>query len=282
MRWENLRRSSNVEDRRALGGKTIAGGAGGIFVMALVVYLLGGDPSSLIMEGIDRTIQTSASHQSKLTPEQQQEQADFTAAILGSTEDAWGQIFAAEGQTYEMPSLILFAGAADSACGMAQSAMGPFYCPFDRNVYLDLDFFYDLESHLGAPGDFARAYVIAHEVGHHIQNLEGTLEKTSSQRRRLSDKVANDLSVRTELQADCYAGVWAASTALRAHLEPGDIEEAIAAAGQIGDDRLQKEAQGFAVPDSFTHGTSAQRATWFRKGFNQGTRAACDTFSGTI
>jgi hypothetical protein len=275
MRWQDLRRSSNIEDRRGIGGKVVTGGAGGVFAMALIVYLLGGDPTSLIMEGVGRTIATSQSRQSELTPEQQNEQADFTAAVLGSTEDAWGAIFSQQGQMYEVPRLVLFAGAVDSACGMAQSAMGPFYCPLDKRVYLDLDFFHELEAKFGAPGDFARAYVIAHEVGHHVQNLEGTLGNTNRQR-------SNDMSVRTELQADCYAGVWAASTAMADTLEQGDIEEAIRAASMIGDDHLQKEAQGFAVPDSFTHGSSAQRVTWFRKGFESGTTKACDTFNSKI
>jgi hypothetical protein len=275
MRWQDLRRSSNVEDRRGSGAKVVTGGAGGVFAMALIVYLLGGDPTSLIMEGVGRTIATSQSHQSQLTPEQQNEQADFTAAVLGSTEDAWGALFSQQGQMYEVPRLVLFAGAVDSACGMAQSAMGPFYCPLDKRVYLDLDFFHELEAKFGAPGDFARAYVIAHEVGHHVQNLEGTLADTSRKRN-------NDISVRTELQADCYAGVWAASTAMSNTLEPGDIEEALRAASMIGDDHLQKEAQGFAVPDSFTHGSSAQRVTWFRKGFESGSMKACDTFNAKI
>ncbi len=275
MRWQDLRRSSNIEDRRGMGGKVVTGGAGGVFAMALIVYLLGGDPTSLIMEGVGRTIATSQSRQSELTPEQQNEQADFTAAVLGSTEDAWGAIFSQQGQMYEVPRLVMFAGAVDSACGMAQSAMGPFYCPLDKRVYLDLDFFHELEAKFGAPGDFARAYVIAHEVGHHVQNLEGTLENTNRKR-------SNDMSVRTELQADCYAGVWAASTAIAGTLEQGDIEEALRAASMIGDDHLQKEAQGFAVPDSFTHGSSAQRMTWFKKGFESGDTKACDTFNAKI
>ncbi len=275
MRWQDLRRSSNIEDRRGMGGKTVVGGAGGVFAMALVVYLMGGDPTSLIMEGVGRTIATSQTHQSQLTPEQQAEQADFTAAVLGSTEDAWGAVYSNMGKTYEVPNLVLFAGAVDSACGMAQSAMGPFYCPLDKHVYLDLDFFHELEAKFGAPGDFARAYVIAHEVGHHVQNLEGVLGNVNRKR-------SNDVSVRTELQADCYAGVWAAATAMANTLEQGDIEEAMKAATMIGDDHLQKEAQGFAVPDSFTHGSSAQRVTWFRKGFESGDMKACDTFNAKI
>lgn len=276
MRWQDLRRSSNVEDRRALGGKTVAGGAGGIFAMALIVYLLGGDPSVLLMEGVSRTIQQSTRHESQISPEQQNEQADFVGAVLGSTEDVWGQIFARQGQSYVQPQLVLFAGAADSACGMAQSAMGPFYCPNDQKVYLDLDFFQEMETKLGAKGDFARAYVIAHEVGHHIQNLEGTLENFHREREGLSQKQANALSVKVELQADCYAGVWA--SAVESNLEQGDIEEALNAATQIGDDKLQQQGQGYVVPDSFTHGSSAQRYQWFQTGYKTGSLVACDTF----
>ncbi len=272
MRWQNLRRSSNVQDRRAMGAKGIAGGAGGIFAMALLVYLLGGDPSSLIMEGVSRTVQTSASHPSRLSEEEQAEQADFSAAVLGSTEDVWQGIFEEEGQSYPMPNLVLYAGAVESACGLGQAAMGPFYCPNDANVYLDLDFFYELEHKLDAPGDFARAYVIAHEVGHHIQNLTGVL----------GGRRTNEHSVRTELQADCYAGVWANGVAEFDALEPGDFNEAFQAAGQIGDDRLQKQAQGYVVPDSFTHGSAEQRMRWFKRGFESGDPADCDTFSGNI
>ncbi len=267
MRWQNLRRSSNVQDRRGVGVKGAAGGAGGIFAMALVVYLLGGDPTGLIMEGVSRSIQSSTKVESRLTPEQQEEQADFSAAVLGSTEDVWGALYRQNGTTYEMPDLVLFAGAVDSACGMGKSAMGPFYCPLDKNVYLDLDFFYELEHKLDAPGDFARAYVIAHEVGHHIQNLQGALGGPRS----------NKQSVRTELQADCYAGVWAHGIHEFNALEEGDFDEAFHAAGQIGDDRLQKQAQGFAVPDSFTHGSAEQRMKWFKRGYETGDPASCDT-----
>ena len=282
MRWQDLRRSSNVQDRRSLGGKTAVGGAGGMFAIALVVYLLGGDPSSFIMEGVSRTIQSSSTYESKLTPEQQNEQADFVSAVLGSTEDVWGRAFSEEGLVYQQPQLVLFAGAVDSACGRAQSAMGPFYCPEDQQVYIDLDFFYELEHKLKAGGDFARAYVIAHEVGHHIQNLQGTLSEFHSRRRSLSKSAANEMSVRVELQADCYAGIWAHGIEQYSVLEDGDLEEAIHAAGQIGDDHLQKQGQGYVIPDSFTHGSSAQRMEWFKRGFKDGSVQACDTFSGKI
>ncbi len=265
MRWENLRRSSNVEDRRGMAPKTVVGGAGGIFAMALLVWALGGDPTSLLMEGVQQTIQSSSKHPSRLNEDEQKEQADFVGAVLGSTEDVWAEIFAKNGRTYEQPHLVMFAGATDTACGMGQTAMGPFYCPNDQTVYLDLDFFYDLQHDLNAPGDFARAYVIAHEVGHHVQNMQGLL----------SSRRSNAESVKTELMADCYAGVWAYHIQEFGALEDGDLKEAINAAGQVGDDRLQEKAQGYAVPDSFTHGSAEQRMTWFKKGFDGGNPAAC-------
>ncbi len=265
MRLGDLRRSSNVQVRGP--GKAVGGGLG-MFGIALVVYLLGGNPMPFIAEGVSRTIQSSASRPSQLTEQQQAQQADFAAAVLGSTEDIWGRMI----QNYPYPQMVLFAGATDTACGTGQSAMGPFYCPRDQSVYLDLDFFYDLEHKLGAPGDFARAYVIAHEVGHHIQNLQGSLASRRS----------NEDSVRIELQADCYAGVWAHGIAEFGALEDGDLEEAMKAASSVGDDRLQEQSQGYAVPDSFTHGTSAQRMTWFKRGYESGDPSACDTSSGKI
>ncbi|PZQ45057.1 MAG: hypothetical protein DI551_08605 [Micavibrio aeruginosavorus] len=254
MRWENFRRSSNVSDRRSMGAKTVVGGSGGLFAMALLVWALGGDPTSLLMEGVSRTIQQSAKKPSQLSPEQQNE--------LGSTEDVWGQIV----QNYPAPRMVLYAGATDTQCGTGQSAMGPFYCPLDQTVYLDLDFFYELEHKLKAGGDFARAYVIAHEIGHHIQNLQGKLNPNRS----------NAESVKTELQADCYAGVWAYHVGEFGALESGDLEEALNAAEQIGDDKLQERSQGFAVPDSFTHGSSAQRVKAFKQGFDSGDPRNCN------
>lgn len=248
-----------------MGAKSV-GGVGGIFALAFVVYLLGGNPASLIMEGVNRTIQSSVSRPSKISPEQQAEQADFAAAVLGSTEDVWSQ-FVTNG-SYPPARMVLFAGATDTACGTGQSAMGPFYCPNDQSVYLDLDFFYELDAKLGAPGDFARAYVIAHEVGHHIQNLQGNLAKRKD----------NASSVKTELQADCYAGVWAHHVAEFGALEDGDLQEAIRAAGQVGDDKMQEKTKGYAVPDSFTHGSAQQRMQWFKTGFDSGEPANCDTF----
>lgn len=262
MRWGGFRRSSNVEVRGP--GKVVGGGLG-MFGLALVVYLMGGDPTRFILEGVNRTIQSSAERPSQLTPEQQEQEADFASAVLGSTEDVWGNLYAQSGQQYPMPRMVLFAGATDTACGTGQAAMGPFYCPLDQSVYLDLDFFYDLEHKFGAPGDFARAYVIAHEVGHHIQNTQGVLESRRT----------NEDSVRIELQADCYAGVWAHSVAEFGALEDGDLKEAINAAGQVGDDRLQEKQQGYAVPDSFTHGSADQRMAAFKKGYDSGNPASC-------
>jgi uncharacterized protein len=268
MRWQDLRRSGNVSDRRGMGAKTV-GGAGGIFALAFLVWALGGNPTGLIMEGVSRTIQTSAARPSNLTEEQQNEQADFASAVLGSTEDVWTNIFTQNGAAYPQPQMVLYAGATDTACGTGQSAMGPFYCPNDQSLYLDLDFFYELENKLGAPGDFARAYVIAHEVGHHVQNVRGGL----------NNRKTNKDSVAIELQADCYAGIWAHSIAEFGALEDGDIEEAINAAGQVGDDRLQERAQGYAVPDSFTHGSAAARMAWFKRGYENGDPSACETRS---
>lgn len=266
MLWQSGRRSTNVENRRGMGAGAKAGGAGGMFLLAFVVYMLGGDPSQLVMQGIQRGLQP-AGHASTLTPAQEQEQVDFVSSVLGSTEDVWAAQFAKNGQRYIEPKLVLFTGMANSACGTAQSAMGPFYCPNDQKVYLDLDFFEELSSKLNAPGDFARAYVIAHEVGHHIQNITGVLKNAPRN---------NAASVKVELQADCLAGVWAHDAqANYTMLEPGDIDEALNAATQIGDDKLQKRSQGYVVPDSFTHGSSAQRYQAFKQGFTYGRMQAC-------
>ena len=271
MRWQHGRRSLTIEDRR--GSRVATAGGGGLRVMALVVFLLGGDPTALLVEGAGQALAP------RLSPAEEQEQADFTAAVLGGTEDVWTALFRREGEAYGEPVLVLFSGMVDSGCGLAQAAVGPFYCPLDNKVYLDLNFFHDLEHRIGAPGDFARAYVIAHEVGHHVQNLLGTAERVSRAQEARPEE-ANRLSVRLELQADCYAGIWAHyAQADYDMLEPGDIDEALNAAAQIGDDRLQKRGQGYVVPDSFTHGTAAQRHDWFRRGFENGERAACDTFA---
>jgi hypothetical protein len=268
MKWQNLRRSSNVEDRRGYGRPAAAAG-GGLTILGIILYLiLGRDPGPLLESmqggqiGGTETVQTDPA---------QDEMADMSSAILASTEDVWNEIFDNSGLTYETPNLVLFTGAVESACGFAQSATGPFYCSGDRKVYLDLSFFDVLASRFGASGDFAQAYVIAHEIGHHVQNLLGTLDQVHRQMEQVSKVEANQLSVRLELQADFYAGIWAHYAQKTTNfLEKGDLEEALNAASQIGDDRIQKRSQGYVVPDAFTHGSSAQRIRWFRKGFETG------------
>ena len=281
MRWQGRERSSNVQDRRGKGsGGKMAGGGLGIIAIAIVVALLGGDPSALFQEGLNRTIGTQISPQSRFSETEQQEMVDFVSVVLSETEDTWGRYFAAQNAQYPQPSMIIFSGGIDSGCGFAQSAVGPFYCPADQNLYIDLDFFYDLKNRHDAPGDFAQAYVIAHEVGHHLQNVLGVLDRAEQMKRGQNSAQANQISVRTELMADCLAGVWAADTNTKGLIEEGDIEEALNAASQIGDDTLQQQAQGRVVPDSFTHGSSAQRYEWFQKGYDGGMLESCDTFGG--
>ena len=273
MRWDLGRRSDNVEDRRGSGGGGLAvKGGGGLLLVALVVYALGGDPTQILMQGFSQP-----SQQSRLSKEEQTQEMDFVSAVLGNTEDVWGGIM---GQAYVRPVLVVYSGAVESACGVGQAATGPFYCPLDRKLYLDLEFFYDLEHALNAPGDFARAYVIAHEVGHHVQTLMGTSQRVhQAQANARTARESNALSVKLELQADCYAGVWAHHARDQYHmLEAGDAEEALNAATQIGDDRLQQQSRGQVVPDSFTHGSSKQRYQWFKTGFDTGKAEACDTF----
>jgi uncharacterized protein len=276
MRWEGRRESQNVEDRRGmLFGR--AGGIGlGTIVLALVAAYFGVDPS-VVLQG------TQPSQQAEQVPyNESPEEAQlrkFVGVVLAETEDAWGAIFSAAGRTYEQPSLVLFSGAVKSACGFAQAAVGLFYCPGDRQVYIDLSFYKDLQDRFGAPGDFAQAYVIAHEVGHHVQTLLGISERNMAARQRASEAEANALSVRQELQADCFAGIWAHSADRTQLLEPGDIEEGLNAAAAIGDDRLQKQSQGYVSPESFTHGSSEQRVRWFKRGYEQGKVDACDTFA---
>jgi predicted metalloprotease len=287
MRWGDLRRSDNIEDRRGMGG--MPGGGGGLGIGALIVigiasYAFGIDPR-LLISGAEMLSGDGASQSQQAQPERQGTPADesgrFVAAVLGSSEDIWSQIFSEGGEQYTKPRLVLFTRSTSTACGMGQSAMGPFYCPPDKRVYLDTSFFDDMTRRLNAPGDFASAYVIAHEVGHHVQNVLGILPRVNAERERLPEAQANALSVRIELQADCLAGVWAHHAQARFNiLEEGDIEEALNAATAIGDDRLQQQSRGTVVPDSFTHGTSAQRVKWFRAGFDSGTIKACDTFSG--
>jgi len=301
MRWMGGRRSSNVEDRRGqstgggLGGGGfpggfggggggrrigIGGGIGGV-VVVIILLLLGVDPSVLLQGGDPGTVQTPIERpQSGTTQQAQDQQAQFVAVVLADTEDTWRPIFQASGAQYVEPKLVLFSGAVNSACGFAQAAVGPFYCPADMKVYIDLSFYDALKTRFAAPGDFAQAYVIAHEVGHHVQRLTGVLERVQRAKQSMSEAQSNAMQVRVELQADCYAGVWAHhADRARGVVEPGDIDEALNAAAAIGDDRLQKRARGTISPESFTHGTSEQRARWFRRGFDQGKLNACDTFN---
>ena len=282
MRWKGGRRSRNVEDRRGTSsGRGVAvGGVGGIGLLIIVVlYLfLGGDPSQLV-EQLPVDGGPSASASAGPPPPGQEELADFVSVVLADTEDTWNPIFASIGRQYEEPRLVLFSGQVRSACGMAGAAMGPFYCPADHKLYIDLSFYDELKRRFRAPGDFAQAYVIAHEVGHHVQNLLGINSEVQAMQRRVSKTEANELSVRLELQADCLAGVWGFHTQRKRNmLEAGDLEEALNAAAAIGDDRIQRESTGRVVPDSFTHGSSTQRVKWFRIGFEAGDVAACDTF----
>jgi predicted metalloprotease len=251
-----------------------------IIIVVVVLQFMGVDVGSLLGGGGSST--SSQSSQTQQTPSANDEEAVFVRKVLGETEDAWNGIFAASGQRYVEPKLVLFSGRVASACGTASSAMGPFYCPGDQKVYLDTAFFAEMRDRFSASGDFAQAYVIAHEVGHHVQNLTGVLPEFNRRRQAMSETETNSMSVRVELQADCYAGIWGRYTDQKGILEKGDLEEALNAASQIGDDALQKRSQGYVVPDSFTHGTSAQRAKWFRRGFETGKVGSCDTFSGAI
>ncbi|MBC7778684.1 MAG: zinc metallopeptidase [Proteobacteria bacterium] len=281
MRLEDERQSSNVEDRRGargLGGMGRGIGIGSVAI-AFVAFLMGADPAT-ILSLLTGGGSPSVSQQSPQTAPIDDEPSRFVRRVLARTEDAWGAIFRAGGAKYQEPTLVLFSGATQTACGVGQSAMGPFYCPADRSVYIDLSFNEALRTKFGAPGEFAQAYVIAHEVGHHVQNLLGTAGKVDELRRRSSEKDANALSVRMELQADCYAGVWARTAEeMKSFLDRGDIEQALRAAAAIGDDRLQKQTRGQIVPDSFTHGSSEQRVRWFKIGFENGSVKACDTFN---
>jgi predicted metalloprotease len=283
MRWRQGTRSGNVEDRRGISPGAAGAGIGGIglVVILLIAMAMGIDPGQ-VLQGTDISPGPMA-QQSELSVEQQNQLADNVSLILGSTETTWSEIFRDDlGRTYTKPKLVLFSGGVDSACGYASSAVGPFYCPGDEKVYLDLDFFYDLQVKYGAPGDFAQAYVIAHEIGHHVQNLVGTEQRVDTMRRQASETEANRLSVALELQADCYAGVWADRASHQdLILDTGDLEEGLNAASAVGDDRLQLQYQGYVVPDAFTHGSSAQRVAWFRTGLDSGKMASCDTFSAS-
>ena len=281
MRWRTGRRSTNVEDRRSMrvSRRGLAGGGIGTVVLVLVALYLGVDPA-IVMQGLPQGEPTTRSSEPYQPTAAEQELADFASVILADTEDTWNEIFRRSGETYQEPTLVLFSGAVRSACGLAGSAVGPFYCPPDRNVYIDLSFFGELASRFGAPGDFAQAYVVAHEVGHHVQTLVGISDKVRAMQQGASQTEANALQVRMELQADCFAGVWANNAhRVRQILEKGDVEEGLRAASAIGDDRIQKQTQGHVVPDAFTHGSSEQRVRWFRRGLESGNPSECDTFS---
>lgn len=285
MRWEGNRESDNVEDRRGDGGGgggfSFGGGSlgiGGVIVALVLSYVLGVSPSTILglMSGggaPQQQVQTR-------TAPANDETTRFVRTVLADTEDVWGNLFRQQGEEYARPTLVLFSGRTPTACGTGQSATGPFYCPPDRKVYIDLDFFKLMQQRFHVSGEFAEAYVIAHEIGHHVQNLMGLSDKVHNAQQRMGEAEANALSVRLELQADCFAGVWAFhANRSRQILEQGDVETALSAATAIGDDALQRQAQGHVVPDSFTHGTSAQRVRWFRKGIDSGEIAQCDTFS---
>lgn len=291
MRWQGRRQSSNVEDVRSSGGRGLGGGlpiggrglgVGTIAIALVASYFLGINPLTILsmLSGGGAPGVSTQQRPAAPTSAAEDEQARFVATVLADTEDVWREVFTQGGSRYIDPKLQLFRGATNTACGQGQAAMGPFYCPADQKVYIDLDFYDTLRSRLGAPGDFAQAYVIAHEVGHHVQNLLGTSAKLDEARGRLSKAQYNAMSVRLELQADCYAGVWAhRADRSKQILEAGDIEEALNAASQIGDDTLQKQSQGTVVPESFTHGSSQQRVSWFKRGFESGDPAQCDTFT---
>jgi predicted metalloprotease len=308
MRWRGRRKSSNIEDRRSAGRRSLRlpGGFGGGrigrgrmgsgqglprrvgrrgisgigFVIVVVAALYFGIDPSILMQGPPGTTLSPAPGPQGPTSEEQQELADFVSVVLADTEDTWHELFGRMGERYQEPKLVLFSGAVSSACGFAQAAVGPFYCPGDRKLYIDLAFYQDLKHRFGAPGDFAQAYVIAHEVAHHVQTLMGISQRIHDLRRQVSPRESNALSVRMELQADCLAGLWAHhAERQRQILEAGDVEEALNAASAIGDDRLQQRSQGSVTPDSFTHGSSAQRVRWFKRGFESGDLQSCDTFS---
>jgi predicted metalloprotease len=278
MQWRMGRRSGNVEDRRGMGVPMgVAGGGIGTIILVLAALFFGFDPS-VILQGDPgpQVAPAPGPAPSKVDDELR----EFVSVVLADTEDVWNELFRRRNADYREPKLVLFTGAVQSACGFAQAAVGPFYCPADQKVYLDFSFFRDLRDRFGAPGDFAQAYVIAHEVGHHVQNLLGISDKVRTAQQRVGEREANQLSVRLELQADCLAGVWAnQAQRTRQILEEGDVDEALKAASAIGDDRLQQQSRGYVAPDSFTHGSSAQRVEWFRRGLDSGRVEQCDTFA---
>ena len=305
MRWQGRRQSDNVEDQRSSGGG-IGGGFGGggpgfrvvrggglsgiliLIVMFFVLRAFGIDPIPILFGdgGMGSSVQTQQQSSGRTAAEggtvANDEMTQFARTVLAETEDVWSGIFQSRGQTYTKPTMVLFSGQVRSACGFASAASGPFYCPGDRKLYIDLSFYDELANRFGASGNFAQAYVLAHEVGHHVQNLLGILPKFNQMRQQMNEVQANQMSVRVELQADCFAGIWGYYTEQKGILEAGDLEDALNAAHQIGDDTLQRRSQGYVVPESFNHGTSAQRAKWFKRGFDTGKLESCDTFSGDV
>ena len=310
MKWRGRQQSSNIEDRRSqgggmgggLGGSPFGRGGGGIrlptggggsrggigsvigivVVLGIIWAVTGTNPIDILTGGSSSGGSTASSSSQLPTSGEQAELRDFVGVVVKETEDLWTGVFKASGETYPAPKVVLFSNQVDTACGTADSSTGPFYCPGDEKVYIDLSFYDQLREQFGAPGDFAQAYVLAHEVGHHIQNITGVLPEFNQRRQSMSQEEANAYSVRVELQADCYAGVWANYAGQEDLLDNGDVEEALNAANQIGDDTLQKRMQGFAVPKTFNHGTSAQRKTWFERGYRSGNPSDCDTFSGNV
>ncbi|MDQ3727448.1 MAG: neutral zinc metallopeptidase [Thermoproteota archaeon] len=288
MRWRNPRRSGNIEDRRGMRVpmKAVGGGIGGLVLLIITLLMSGGgDPGTIFNDNPNTGVNTpGSSYYDGTTPisEEERQLADFVSIVLADTEDTWNEIFAAENLVYREPTVVLFSGAVESACGFAQSAVGPFYCPLDEKVYIDLSFYKDLRDSFGAPGDFAQAYVIAHEIGHHVQNQIGIMEQVQAAQQQVSSQAdVNRLSVMLELQADCLSGVWAYNAdRSRDILEQGDIEEGLNAASSIGDDRLQMQFQGQVTPDSFTHGSSVQRVSWFERGLESGDINSCNSFEG--
>ncbi|MBA8839337.1 neutral zinc metallopeptidase [Ochrobactrum sp. RH2CCR150] len=308
MRWQGRRQSDNVEDQRGGGGdsggqgggfggggpgfKVVRGGGlSGILILVVMFFVLrafGIDPIPILFGdgGMGSSVQTQQQSSGRTAAEggtvANDEMTQFARTVLAETEDVWSGIFQSRGQTYTKPTMVLFTGQVRSACGFASAASGPFYCPGDRKLYIDLSFYDELANRFGASGNFAQAYVLAHEVGHHVQNLLGILPKFNQMRQQMNEAQANQMSVRVELQADCFAGIWGYYTQQKGILEAGDLEDALNAAHQIGDDTLQRRSQGYVVPESFNHGTSAQRAKWFKRGFDTGKLESCDTFSGDI
>ena len=279
MRWRGERQSTNIEDRRGIGGKVAVGGGLGTIVILVLALLFGADPQQLL-EQVPNNPSSDVQSSRPLNPEEEKLK-EFVGVVLGKSEDVWNDLFRRNGSQYREPTLVLFTDQVRSACGTADSAVGPFYCPADEKVYIDLSFYEALRRRFNAPGDFAQAYVIAHEVGHHVQNLLGISDRVDAMRGRVSQAEANQLSIRLELQADFFAGVFARYVQNQGILEPGDIEEALQAASAVGDDQIQRRTTGYVVPDSFTHGTSEQRLRWFKKGYDSGDLRQGDTFSAT-